>query len=95
VAYHEEEDDDGDTIRYTAEQKLNTFSEGWKYFCLLLPAHPWKNTSFTVRFYDNIGSLDIDGLQLTKNDVQTMQYDATGRLTSRYCIGRYLGGNYD
>ena len=28
VAYHEEEDDDGDTIRYTAEQKLNTFSEG-------------------------------------------------------------------
>lgn len=35
--YHVEEDADGDDIEYSATCKLNAYSQGWKYFCLLIP----------------------------------------------------------
>lgn len=36
-----------------------------------------------ILFYDNIGDLYIDGLQLIKNEIQTRRYTDTGKLTSK------------
>ena len=95
TAVHKETDPDGDPIEYKATTNLNACTEGWQYFCLLLPAKTWKTTDLTICFYDNIGELTIDGLQLTRNDVQTRTYDADGRLTSRYTAQKTASATYD
>lgn len=94
-AKHEETGSDGEQIKYEAFTDINAYSEGWKYFCVLLPARSWKGTTITICFYDNIGDLYIDGLQLTRNDVQTKSYDASGRLTSRYTAMKTAKYGYD
>ena len=65
------------------------------FFCVLLPAANWKDTSITIQFYDNIGDLYIDGLQLTRNDVQTRTYNSTGKLTSSYTTQKSTDYSYD
>ena len=95
MAHHEETDPDGDPIEYKASVNLNAYTEGWQYFCLLLPAKTWKSTDLTICFYDNIGELTIGGLQLTRNDVQTKTYDAEGKPTSRYTAQKTATTTYD
>ncbi len=96
TAVHKETDDEGNTtLEYKASNNINAYTEGWQYFCLLLPAHGWKSTTFTVCFYDNIGDLYIDGLQLTRNDVQTKQYNSEGKIISRYTAQKNTDYTYD
>ena len=94
TAYHREETDDA-IITLKTSNDINVFSEGWKYFCMIIPAASWKGTTFTISFYDNIGDLYIDGLQLTRNDVQTKKYDSAGRVTSSYTAQKSTSYGYD
>ncbi|MDE6016241.1 MAG: DNRLRE domain-containing protein [Acetatifactor sp.] len=95
TAIHKETDTDGETVEYKATTNLNAYTEGWQYFCLLLPAKTWKSTDLTICFYDNIGELTIDGLQLTRNDVQTKTYDSEGKVISRYTAQKTATTTYD
>ena len=94
MAHHHEETEDV-IIDLKVSNNINAYSEGWKYFCMILPAASWKSTTFTIRFYDNIGDLYIDGLQLTRNDVQTRKYDSAGRITSQYTAQKSTSSTYD
>ena len=80
---------------YQVSSDIDSYSEGWKYFCLILPAKAWKSTQFTICFYKNIGTLSIDGLQLTRNDVQSRKYDSEGSLTSSYTALKTDSYTYD
>ncbi len=57
---------------------LDDYSEGWKYFTLILPNHKWGQTEIAIQFYDNIGDLYIDDLQLSRNEVCTNEYNTSG-----------------
>lgn len=93
--YHSETDDCGVETIYQVSSDIDSYSEGWKYFCLILPAKAWKSTQFTICFYKNIGTLSIDGLQLTRNDVQSRKYDSEGSLTSSYTALKTDSYTYD
>jgi RHS repeat-associated protein len=75
--------------------EINDFSDGWKYFSLPMPAHQWREVSVEIRFFDNIGSLYIDGLQLSKNDVSTKRYDNNGNITGVCVSERESTYTYD
>ena len=94
VAYHKEETE-GTVTELKVSNDINAYSEGWKYFCMIIPAANWKSTTITLRFYDNIGDLYIDGLQLTRNDVQTRKYNADGKLVSKYTSQKTTACEYD
>ena len=89
-AYHKD-----DSSELQAAQAINAYSGGWKYFSLILPAHQWKSTMLSIQFFDNIGDLYIDGLQLTKNEVQTKKYNSRGQVTSRYTVTKSDTYGYD
>ena len=78
-----------------AKQKINAYSDGWQYFCLLMPQKSWGGTDIIIEFDDNIGDLYIDGLELTKNDVQTRVYNTDGKMTSRYAALKETTYGYD
>lgn len=84
-----------DSESIVAKQKINAYPEGWQYFCLMMPLNSWGSTSISIQFDDNIGDLYIDGLQLTKNDVQTRVYNADGKMTSKYVAQRDTAYGYD
>ncbi len=75
--------------------EINDFSDGWKYFSLPMPAHQWREVSVEIRFFDNIGNLYIDGLQLSKNDVSTKRYDNNGNITGVCVSERESTYTYD
>jgi len=72
-AYHSD-----DNSVFESTLGLDDYSDGWKYFTLVLPSHKWKKTDIAILFYDNIGDLYIDDLQLSKNDVCTNEYNTNG-----------------
>lgn len=55
----------------------------------------WKYRLGSIQFFDNIGDLYIDGLQLTRNNVQTKSYDSQGRITARYTSQKKDSYRYD
>ncbi|MCR4651016.1 MAG: DNRLRE domain-containing protein [Lachnospiraceae bacterium] len=69
--------------KYESILNLESYGTGWKYFSLILPSHPWNSTTISFQFYDNIGDLYIDGLQLTKNDIYTNTYNSKGQNTGK------------
>jgi len=91
-------DEEGESITLKLAKPLTTATEGWQYFCLLLPAQKWTSTDFTLCFYDMLGEVYVDGLELTRNDVQTKTYDASGNLAGSYTAiksARYTHDSYN
>lgn len=84
-----------DTESIEAKQKINAYSKGWQYFCLMMPAKIWGSTTISIQFDDNIGDLYIDGLELTKNDVQTRVYNTNGKMTSKHVAQKDTSYGYD
>ncbi|MBE5879951.1 MAG: DNRLRE domain-containing protein, partial [Lachnospiraceae bacterium] len=94
-AYHKEETDGVVTKELKLSHNINAYSEGWRYFCMIVPADTWSDTTFTIRFFDNIGDLYIDGLSLTRNDVQTKKYNSEGKVVSSYTTQKSTAYEYD
>ena len=74
-----------------AKQKINAYSNGWQYFCLMMSARVWGTTTISIQFDDNIGDLYFDGLELTKNGVQTRVYNTNGKMTSKHVAQKRSG----
>ena len=80
---------------YESSLGLDEYSEGWKYFSLILPAHNWRNVAVEFQFGANIGDFYLDDLQLSKNDVYTNDYTKTGNIIA-YNQGKKSASNgYD
>ncbi len=63
-----------------AKALINTQVPGWQYVSIALPVKNWYGRLIELRFDYEIGTLCIDGCMLTKNEVQTKTYTASGKL---------------
>ena len=66
--------------RSAASAIINTDTKEWQYVTVSLPTRSWKGKLIEIRFDYEIGDLYVDGCMLTKNEVQTKDYTAGGRI---------------
>lgn len=51
-----------ETEAIVVKQKINAYSNGWQYFCLMMPARVWGTTTISIQFDDNSGTFTLTGL---------------------------------